>query len=306
LETDRKKAFLRPARKRKPEDETAPLKRATVGILDAKPHCISRAAARILGSGVGSCGTTTINDQMLAKHPRPKSGETWTPHERPADDFDETILTILTELMDRFDPYVGVGPRGVHAHYITCLSRARTNGLATEEGAGMQPFRKLGELVLGSACSWFSRELAANMLTSLMKNATGNDARPASAKDCDDAVWIKSMHRAVVKSVSDTVCPQQLEIGVELKNVAARIYFEERLASGRGGALAQTIHLITRVMSRQRENGQRSKSRMQPSSPARLISKPGFTQKNNFDDSRRSELNATQIFSPGLRRAGLE
>jgi hypothetical protein len=65
------------------------------------------------------------------------------------------------------------------------LNHAHTNGLATEEGAGLQPFRKLGELVLGNACPWVSRELAANMLTPLMKNATGNDAQPVSAKDCD-------------------------------------------------------------------------------------------------------------------------
>jgi hypothetical protein len=132
---------------------------------------------------MGSCDTTAINDQMLAKYPRPKSDEAWTPHEWPADDSEEIVLAIFPELMDRLYPYVGVGPRGVHAHYITCLNRARTNDLATEKGAGVQPFRKLGELVLGNACPWISRELAANMLTPLMKKATGNNARPVSAKD---------------------------------------------------------------------------------------------------------------------------
>jgi hypothetical protein len=131
---------------------------------------------------------------MLAKHPHPMSDETWTPHERSADDSDDIVFTNLPELMDRLDPYVGVGPRGVHTHYITCLNRARMNGLDTEEGAGVQPFRKLGELVLGNVCPWVSRELAANMLTPLMKHATGNDARPVSANDCDYAIWIKSMH----------------------------------------------------------------------------------------------------------------
>jgi hypothetical protein len=156
--------------------------------LNAKPQCISDAAACILGNDMGSCDTTTINDQMLVKHPRPKSAETWTPHERSADESDKIVSKNLPELMDRLDLYVGVGPRGVHAHYITFLNRARTNGLATEEGAGVKPFRKLSELVLGNACPWVSRELAANMLTPLMKNATGNDARPVSAKDCDYAV----------------------------------------------------------------------------------------------------------------------
>jgi hypothetical protein len=88
-------------------------------------------------------GTTTINGQMLAKHPRPKSDEIWTPHERSTDDSDEIILEIPPELMNRLDPYVGVGPRGVHAHYITCLNRARANGLVTKKGAGVQPFYKL-------------------------------------------------------------------------------------------------------------------------------------------------------------------
>jgi hypothetical protein len=162
---------------------------------------------------MGSCDTTIINDQMLAKPPRPMSDETWTPHERSADDSDEIVLTNLTELMDRLDPYVGVGPRGVHAHFITCLNRARTNGLDTEEDAGVQPFRKLGELILGNACPWVLRELTANMLTPLMKNATGNDARPVSTKDCDYSVWMKSIHRTLFKLATENLCPQQLGIG---------------------------------------------------------------------------------------------
>jgi hypothetical protein len=39
----------------------------------------------------------------------------------------------------------------------------------------MQPFRKLGELVLSNARPWLSRELAASMLTPLVTKATGND-----------------------------------------------------------------------------------------------------------------------------------
>jgi hypothetical protein len=81
------------------------------------------------------------------------------------------------------------------------------------------------------------------MLTPLMKNATGNDARPVSAKDCDYAAWMNSIHRTIVKSVSENKCPQQLGIGVstglELKNIIFRICSEERLALCRGGALAK-------------------------------------------------------------------
>jgi hypothetical protein len=85
------------------------------------------------------------------------------------------------------------------------LNRARTDGLATEEGAGVQPFPKLGELVLGSACPWLSRELAGNMLTPLMKHTTGNDARPILPKDCDYAVWTRSICRKGVDYVRKMV-----------------------------------------------------------------------------------------------------
>jgi hypothetical protein len=67
-EADRNKALLRPRHKRKPEDEKAHLKRVTDDILNAKPHCISRGAARILGNGLGSCNTN--------HNQRPDAGET--------------------------------------------------------------------------------------------------------------------------------------------------------------------------------------------------------------------------------------
>jgi hypothetical protein len=117
------------------------------------------------------------------------------------------------------------------------------NGLDTEEGAGVQPFRKLGELVLGNVCPWVSRELVANMLTLLMKHATSNDARPVSAIDFDYAIWMKSIHRTVVKSVTQDVLPQELGIGVqnggEAKHVMLRMCKEERLATGRGGVVVK-------------------------------------------------------------------
>jgi hypothetical protein len=81
------------------------------------------------------------------------------------------------------------------------------NGLATEEGAGVQPFRKHCELVLGNVCPWVLRELAANMLTPLMKHATGNDARLVSTKDCDYAIWMKSIHRTLVNRSVRTYFP---------------------------------------------------------------------------------------------------
>jgi hypothetical protein len=97
------------------------------------------------------------------------------------------------------------------------------NGRATDESAGVQPFRKLGDLVLGNVCPWISRELAANMLTPLMKHATGNDARPFSAKDCDYAIWMKSITRTVIKSVTQNVLPQQLGIYVPAGNEAKKM-----------------------------------------------------------------------------------
>jgi hypothetical protein len=134
------------------------------------------------------------------------------------------------------------------------------NGLATKEGAGVKPFRTLGELVLGNVCPWVSRELAANMLILLMKHATGNDARPISAKDCDYAAWMKSINRTLVDVISQNVRPQQLGM-------------DDRIN-------ADTIQLTTGDRS-----WQRMKCRMQPFSPASLISKPVHTR----------------MFSPGLR-----
>jgi hypothetical protein len=117
------------------------------------------------------------------------------------------------------------------------------NGLETKEGAGVRLLHKLGELFFGNVFPWVSRELAANLLTPLMKHATGNDARPVSAKDCDYVIWMKSIHRTVVKSVSQNVLPQQLGIGVsnggEAKHVMLRMCMEERLATGRGGVVVK-------------------------------------------------------------------
>jgi hypothetical protein len=52
------------------------------------------------------------------------------------------------------------------------------------------------------------------LLILLMKNATGNDARPVSANDCDYAAWMKAIHRTVVEVVSQNLRPQQLGIAV--------------------------------------------------------------------------------------------
>jgi hypothetical protein len=80
-----------------------------------------------------------------------------------------------------------------------------------------------------------------------MKNATVDDARPVSPKDCDYVVWTRSIHRAVFDYFRKVVCPQQLWIevssGVELKYVVAQILFEDLFASGRGGALAKDFRI---------------------------------------------------------------
>ena len=142
---------LRRARKRKPKDKRARAKRATHDILAAKPHCIKRGAARILGHGMGSCDTPSINNQMKDKHPAPKSDESWPEHEPSNDDSDNITFVRLPQLMDRLDPYVGVGPRGFHANYVSCLNRARSSGLVSDEGAGVQPFRGLGQTIFSNA-----------------------------------------------------------------------------------------------------------------------------------------------------------
>jgi hypothetical protein len=56
------------------------------------------------------CPSKMVRLTMLAKYPRPKSDEAWIPHELSAGDSDEIFFALLPELMDRLDPYVGVGP----------------------------------------------------------------------------------------------------------------------------------------------------------------------------------------------------
>jgi hypothetical protein len=76
-----------------------------------------------------------------------------------------------------------------------------------------------------------------------MKHATDNDTRPVSAKDCDYAIWMKSIHRTLVEVASQNVLSQQLGFIVpasnEAKNVMLRMYKEERLVSGRGGVVVK-------------------------------------------------------------------
>jgi hypothetical protein len=96
---------------------------------------------------------------------------------------------------------------------------------------------------------------------------------------------MKSVHRKGVDYVLKVVFPQQLGIGVssgvELKNVTAWIWSEERLASGRDEALAKDDRINahnTFDNKSQRENRQRSMSRRKLSSPACPIPKPGCTR----------------------------
>jgi hypothetical protein len=144
-ETNRKKVFCL-ARKQKPEDE-----RAAHEILAAKPHCIRRGAARILGHGMVPVtrpqSTTRCWRNTRAQSPMRPGTRTNGPPMIPMKLFGNS-----SGAHGPPRPVCWGWPHGVHAHYVTCLNRARTNGLATAEGAGVQLFHKLGELVLGNAC----------------------------------------------------------------------------------------------------------------------------------------------------------
>jgi hypothetical protein len=54
---------------------------------------------------------------------------------------------------------------------------------------------------------------------------------------------MKSIHRGFVKVVTEDLCPQQpgirVSTGLEAKNIFIRMCIEERLATGRGGAVVK-------------------------------------------------------------------
>ena len=77
----------------------------------------------------------------------------------------------------------------------------------------MHAFSRLGLLILGNACLWVSQLLAGATLTPLLKKATGNDARPTTAKNRDMAMWLKSAAKAESASVRSVVTPQQAAVG---------------------------------------------------------------------------------------------
>jgi hypothetical protein len=128
------------------------------------------------------------------------------------------------------------------------------------------------------------------MPTPLMKHAIGYDARPVPAKDCDYAIWMKSITRTVFKSVTQNALPKQLGIGVrnggEAKHVMLWMCKEERLATGRGEV----------VVKDDRINAHNTFSNMAQVLAARDI--PGAALFARMSDTRPGR---TRRSSPGLR-----
>jgi hypothetical protein len=94
------------------------------------------------------------------------------------------------------------------------------------------------------------------------------------------------------------VSPQQLGIGVsssvELKHIAAWIRIEERLASGRGGAIAKDDHVNAHNTFDKRSKVLTAREWAKSKKPSAALF------------SRKSDFHTRRIFSPGLRKIRTE
>jgi hypothetical protein len=90
----------------------------------AQPRCIRKAVTRITGHGHTSCDNPSVRHQMIQKHPL--STGRWDTYTPAADQSETITMSDLANIMDKTDPEVGTGPRGLHADHIHCLTEQST------------------------------------------------------------------------------------------------------------------------------------------------------------------------------------
>jgi hypothetical protein len=117
------------------------------------------------------------------------------------------------------DPYVGVGPRGFHPHYIECL---RSSSSTTAQQA-YEMFRTIGTTFLSGKMHNSIRALIlTGMVTPLNKTDPSTTdtlkIRPIKCEDADCNLWSKAASKANTRFVLAEVAPQQLGIGVSVAN----------------------------------------------------------------------------------------
>ena len=214
-------------------------KQTVKDILAGKSRAITRGVNRLLSNGRTSCDNQRVREQMLAKHPQ--SEEKVHPHEEADDESDRIPMTELKSIIDGLDLATSAASRGVHPHYIFCLSRAK-NLYPGSESEGIDVYTKLGQLILENKRAWVSLALGGTVLTPLLKNSqleeVNLDARPLAAKDCDNSIWLKAAQHAQTERVCKLVIPQQLSIGISggatVKVIGCKLQLEKANDEGKG------------------------------------------------------------------------
>ena len=119
----------------------------------------------------------------------------------------------IGDVLRKLDAMVGVGARGLKAHYLQVLATAR---FTTDEA--VDKLQELGEAYAsGELPPWVRRMMNAGLLTPIIKAAAPPgvtpDMRPIVARETDIAVFDKVVNAAVVDEVNKKVRPQQLAVG---------------------------------------------------------------------------------------------
>ena len=125
-------------------------------------------------------------------------------------------------------------------HLITVR---RTIDSDTNSGATLRLLNDFGTAIISAECPWVSLGLGTNLLTPLLKKATGTDARPVSAKDIDISTFLKAAQRSVNSPTRNQVAPQQLAVGVSggvnIKAWGIKLIVEQKQHHGEAGSICK-------------------------------------------------------------------
>ena len=171
---------------------------------------VSRGLRVLANKGVGDSDHPEVRQQMIDKMPAGARvlGER---------DYAEAVsMAGIGDVLRKLDALVGVGGRGLKAHYLQALATARST---TDEAAeAVDKLQELGEeYASGELPPWVRHMMNAGLLTPIIKSAAPPgvtpDMRPIVARETDIAVFDKVVNASVVEEVNKKLRPQQLAIG---------------------------------------------------------------------------------------------
>ena len=203
---------------------------------------IGRGLRLIDSNGVSSQEDPQVREQMRKKHPSPDKSmewpdlpQDWIQVARDKIDFGKPLERVLNDA----DPKAGVGPRGLHIHYLQVLAKGSFSNAEAQNAFPL--LASLGKLYLTLGLpAWVRLCLGSGLLTALNKVApkegTTPDARPVRAEDADTGSWCKALARITAPSVRDATGPHQLGVGVsggvELYGIGFKMRFEDAVRNG--------------------------------------------------------------------------